>query len=85
MVGIGFVVVVECIGGEMEEDGIGGKGDTEREFGRGISVRSAVEVLVPIEVSELQDERLEREPRDIEVGVGDDVEGDNLSLTFIGF
>ena len=82
MVGIA-VVVVECIGGETEEDGIGGEGDTEREFGSGIRVRSVVEVLVPIDVSELQDERLEREPRDTEVGVGDDVEGDDiLSLTF---
>ena len=86
MVGIAVVVVVECIAGEMEEDGTGGRGDTEREFGSGIRVRSVVEGLVPIEVSELQDERLEREPRDIEVGVGDDVEGDEiLSLTFITF
>ena len=70
----------------MDEDGIGGKGDTEREFGSGIRVRSVVEVLLPIEVSELQDERLERELRDIEVGVGDDVEVDGiLSLTFIVF
>lgn len=70
----------------MDEDGIGGKGDTEREFGSGIRVRSAVEVLVPIEVSELHDERLERESRDIEVGVGDDVRGDDiLSLTLIVF
>ena len=70
----------------MDEDGIGGKGDTEREFGSGIRVRSAVEVLVPIEVSELHDERLERESKDIEVGVGDDVRGDDiLSLTLIVF
>jgi len=63
MVGIA-VVVIECIAGETDdEEGIGGKGDTEREFGRGIRVRSAVEVLVPIEVSELQDERLERESK----------------------
>ena len=82
---VGIVVVIECIAGEVEEDGIGGRGDTEREFGSGIRVRSVVEVL-PIEVSELQDERLEREPRDIEVGVGDEVEGDDtLSLTFIVF
>lgn len=41
---------------------------------------------VPIEVSELHDERLEREPKDMEVGVGDDVEGDDIfSLTFIVF
>ena len=86
MVGIPVIVVVECITGGMEENGIGGRGDTEREFGSGIRVRSVVEGLVPIEVSELQDERLEREPRDIEVGVGDDVEGDEiLSLTFITF
>lgn len=67
----------------MEEDGIGGKGDTEREFGSGIRVGSAVvvvEVLVPIEVRELQDERLEREPMDKEVDIGGD---DIVSLTFI--
>jgi hypothetical protein len=77
MVGMAVVVVMECsIAGEE------GIGDTEREFKRGIRVRSAVEVLVPIEVSELQDERLEeRESRDMEVGVGDDI----LSLTFIVF
>ena len=83
MVGIAVVVIVGWIAGEMDEDGIG---DTEREFGSGIRVRSAVEVLVAIEVSELQDERLERESRDIAVGVGDDVEGEDiLSLTFIVF
>ena len=33
MVGIVVIDVVESIVEEMEEDGIGGKGDTEREFG----------------------------------------------------
>ena len=45
-------------------DEIGGKGDTERELGSGISDGSAlvtVAVVVPIEVRELQDERLERD------------------------
>ena len=45
-------------------DEIGGKGDTERELGSGISEGSAfvtVAVVVPMEVRELQDERLERD------------------------
>jgi hypothetical protein len=71
MVGIAVVV------------GIGGKGDTEREFGSGIRVGSAVVVVeVPTEVRELHDERLDIEPRDIEVDIGGD---DILSLTFITF
>jgi hypothetical protein len=73
---VGITVIVE---------GIGGKGDTEREFGSGIKVGSAVvvvEVLVPIEVRELHDERLEREPREIEADIGGD---DILSLTLITF
>jgi hypothetical protein len=59
MTGIIVGVVVVAVDVEMKEGGIGGKGDTEREFESGIRVGSEV-VVVPIEVREVEDERLER-------------------------
>ena len=72
----------------MKEGGIGGNGDTEREFGSGIRVGSEA-VVVPIEVEDERLERLDRLERESrggeQVGIGR-VEGDDISsLTFVTF
>ena len=90
MMGMIVGVVVATVAVEMK-GGIGGNGDTEREFGSGIRVGSEA-VVVPIEVREVEDERLERLDRleresrgGEQVGIGR-VEGDDiLSLTFVTF
>ena len=55
MMGITVGVVDAAVALEMKEGGIGGNGDTEREFGSGIRVGSEA-VVVPIEVREAEDE-----------------------------
>ena len=59
MMGIIVDVVVTAVAVEKKEGGIGGNGDTECEFGSGIRVGSEA-VVVPIEVREVEDERLEK-------------------------
>lgn len=65
-----FGYMRDSVAAEVEEDGIGGKGDTERELGSGIRVGSAgvaivVEMVDAIEVRELQDERELRDGEEI--------------------
>ena len=63
MMGIIVGVVVVAVAVEMKEGGMGGNADTEHEFGSGIRVGSEA-VVVPIEVREVEDERLERLERE---------------------